>query len=70
MLNFKSQHYIALLAAFVSLILFIINNKIAKKENITVPQLKNLRAVTNDKEVVSASKNLIEWSNANFVAPI
>ena len=47
-----------------------IDNKIAKKENITVPQLKNLRAVTNDKEVVSASKNLIEWSNANFVAPI
>ena len=47
-----------------------IDNKIAKKENITVPQLKNLRAVTNDKEVVKASKNLIQWSNSNFVAPI
>jgi GH24 family phage-related lysozyme (muramidase) len=47
-----------------------IDNKIAKKENITVPQLKNLRTVTNDKEVVAASKNLIQWSNANFVAPV
>ena len=47
-----------------------LDNKIAKKENITVPQLKSLRTVTNDKEVVNASKNLIEWSNTNFVAPI
>lgn len=40
MINFKSPHYIALLAAFVSLILFIINNKVAKKETNKIEGVK------------------------------
>jgi hypothetical protein len=41
MLNFiKSPHYIALLAAFVSLILFVINNKIGKKETNKIEGIK------------------------------
>ena len=47
-----------------------LDNKIANNSNITVPQLKSLRNVANDKEVVKASENIIKWSNTNFIAPI
>ena len=46
-----------------------LDNKIAKKNNLTVPELKTIQAAANNKAVQEADKQIVKW-NRNFVAPI
>ncbi len=46
-----------------------LDNKIAKRNNLTVQELKTIRTATNSKAVQEADKQVVKW-NANFVAPI
>ena len=46
-----------------------LDNKIAKKNNLTVQELKTIRTATNSKAVQEADKQIVKW-NRNFVAPI
>ena len=46
-----------------------LDDKIAKKNNITVPELKKIQQVTNAPSVVKANNEILTW-NRNFVAPI
>ena len=46
-----------------------LDNKIAKKNNITTSELKKIQQVSNAKSVQQANNEIVRW-NTNFVAPI
>ena len=64
-----SKYAPKLIKSEVELVKNFIDNKLAKQNNLTVPQLKKIQKAANNTEVKNASQELIKWTN-NFVRPI
>jgi len=64
-----SKYAPKLIKTEVDLVRNFIDNKLAKQNNLTVPQLKKIQKAANNTEVKNASQELIKWTN-NFVKPI
>ena len=64
-----SKYAPKLIKSEVELVKNFIDGKLAKQNNLTVPQLKKIQKAANNTEVKNASQELIKWTN-NFVRPI
>ena len=64
-----SKYAPKLIKSEVELVKNFIDGKLAKQNNLTVPQLKKIQNAAKNTEVKNASQELIKWTN-NFVRPI
>jgi hypothetical protein len=64
-----SKYAPKLIKSEVELVKNFIDGKLAKQNNLSVPQLKKIQKAANNTEVKNASQELIKWTN-NFVRPI
>jgi len=67
--NLLKKYAPKLIKTEVDMVANFIDDKLAKQNNLSVPQLKKIQVAANNPEVKKASEELIKWTN-NFVRPI
>ena len=67
--NLLKKYAPKLIKTEVDLVAQFIDKKLAKQNNLSIPQLKKIQVAANNPEVKQASQELIKWTN-NFVRPI
>ena len=67
--NLLKKYAPKLIKTEVDLVAQFIDKKLAKQNNLSVPQLKKIQKAANNSEVKSATQELVKWTN-NFVRPI
>ena len=67
--NLLKKYAPKLIKTEVDMVAKFIDDKLAKQNNLSTPQLKKIQLAANNPEVKKASEELIKWTN-NFVRPI